>query len=1001
MYSFDESEKHISKLVEHFDNNIEIIKKGDSYKEANVEDEFIKPLFRYLNWNVTNEGIKNLAEREFIVQAKGKCGKEPDYLLQLESKPCLFMEAKHPKYDLFKEIKYIWQAYSYAYSTQSSSDRYKVDFAILTDFEEFRVFDCTFKAEPKTVNNFTALDWKYSDYIDNFKTLWEIFEKKNVLKGSLKLLYINEKQIKENRIPPDKAFLSDLDDEKTGWRILLAKDIKKYNPELSSEFITTAIQLIIDRFVFIKVLSDREIEDDFLTQVIKQIDKASLKSDEGILNDSCKEIFARMNKTYNGSIFEPRKELDIVKLSNKTLHSILKSLLPDNSRYNFKVIPVKILGTIYEQFLGKIVITTDKRVSIEYKPEVRKAGGVYYTPQYIVEHIVDNTIGNLLIKCKKINDLLNIKICDPACGSGSFLLGAYEKLIQWVIDYYFYRIASGKDFTKKERELFYQNNDGNIRLTAKIKRDILRSCIYGVDIDPQAVEVTKMSLSLKALEDTKHDELYNEVNLFRETVLPDLTDNIKCGNSLIGTDIFGLFPEISSIEEKLLNPFDWYSEGTFNKGMKKIIGRGFPEIMKNGAFNVVIGNPPYISIEELTKKQGDYFLKNYQTTKGRLNTFSLFLERVEHLINNNGLTGFIVSNRILTNTQLDLLRHLLLTKFSIKAITTFKKMVFKDASVDTIVIIFEKSENANYSIDIKIDRSELTIIEKPNNSIKPSTWLSNPNYIFNLEQDESFNHIFDKIEKAGTLLENICDVKDGIILGSIKDLFLTDKKNDSRYEMFLEGNGVSRYNIQWNGKWICYDKSLIEEELKLKYQQNKKIKDNFEEFKKKSRPGIWLRERSVFEQPKIITRQNAKRIIGTFDNINYFVKNSLHCTLEKDNRYNLKMILGILNSKMMNFYFQNKIGKTGELFSQMKIQYIKQLPIIKYELINKDIYDKIVTLVENIISENERLNSTSLETEVNSIQRKIMYIDSEIDKSIFELYNLTEKEIKIIEINVY
>ena len=127
MYSFNESKKHIAILTEHFDKNIEIIKSGDSYKEANVEDEFIKPLFRYLNWNVTNEGIKNLAEREFIVQAKGKHGKEPDYLLQLDSKTCFYMEAKHPKYDLFKELKYIWQAYSYAYSTQSSSINKKVD----------------------------------------------------------------------------------------------------------------------------------------------------------------------------------------------------------------------------------------------------------------------------------------------------------------------------------------------------------------------------------------------------------------------------------------------------------------------------------------------------------------------------------------------------------------------------------------------------------------------------------------------------------------------------------------------------------------------------------------------------------------------------------------------------------------------------------------------------------------------------------------------------------
>jgi len=989
MFSFDQSKSNISRLVEDFHNKIKIIK-TDEYKEANVEDEFIKPLFKYLNWNISNEGIKNVADREFIVQAKGKGGKEPDYLLQLEGKPCFFIEAKHPRYDLFKEIKYIWQAYSYAYSTQASSERKKVDFSLLTDFEEFRLFDCTFKADPKTVNNFTVLDWKYTDYVDKFSDLWDVFEKENVRKGSLKSLYINEKQIKQNRIPPDKAFLDDLDDEKTGWRILLAKDIKKYNPELTSDFITAVIQLIIDRFVFIKVLSDREIEDDFLSQIIEQIDKAAIKTDEGILNDTCKDLFAKMDKTYNGSVFERRKELDSVKLSNKTLHNILKTLLPENSRYNFKVIPVEILGTIYEQFLGKIVVTTDKRASIEYKPEVRKAGGVYYTPQYIVDYIVEKTVGKPLLKCKTITDLMNIKICDPACGSGSFLLGAYEKLIAWTIEYYFKKIKNEKELTKKESELFYQDNNGNIRLTAKIKRDILKSCIYGVDIDPQAVEVTKMSLSLKALEDTKHDELYNEVNLFHEAVLPDLSENIKCGNSLISTDIYGLFQDISTDDEKKLNPFNWLSTGNINKSSSKNNDKGFPEIMNKGGFDIIIGNPPYISIEELTKKQGDYFLEKYETTKGRVNTFSLFLERTNLILKRDGISGYIVSNRILTNTQLDSLRNFILTKFSINEIVTFKKMVFKDASVDTIVLIFKKTDEMDNTIEIKLDRSEHSINDKLNNSLKANTWLSNPNYIFNLEQNESLNHIFEKIEKVSTLLENVCEVKDGIILGSIKDLFLSNKKIDSRYEKFLEGNCVSRYSTKWDGKWICYDKDLNQNELQVKSSQFKAIKNDSEEFKRKSQSGVRLREKYIFEQPKIITRQNAKKIIGTFDTNNYFVKNSLHCTLEKDKRYNLKLILGILNSKMMDFYFQNKIGKTGELFSQMKIEYIKKLPIIKYEFIKKDICDKIISLVDSIIIENDRLNNSSLEAEINSIHRKISFLDSEIDKLVFELYNITD-----------
>jgi adenine-specific DNA-methyltransferase len=494
MFTKEESRKKIQELTESFEEKLDFIKSSGKYKEAQIEDEFIKPLFRYLNWNISNEGIQNPADREFIVQAQGRNGKEPDYLLKLDKKPLLYIEAKHSKYDLQKRTDYIWQAYSYAYSTQTRPKYEKVDFALLTDFEEFRFFDCTFPAKNHaSLNNYCSIDWTYKDYIKNFDKLWEYFERENVRNGGLNKLYINEKKIKENRIPPDKAFLKDLDDEKDGWRIKLAKDIKKYQPDFSAEFITQAVQLILDRFIFIKVLSDREIEEDIIHNLVNKIQNKSTKpvgaEDPSAhifahsIYDECKEIFDNLDKTYNGSIFTKRSELDSVKVSNKTLLEVLKDLLPENSRYNFKVIPIEILGTIYEQFLGKVVVTTDKRATIDYKPEVRKGGGVYYTPDYIVNYIVEKTAGEKLKECKKFEDLLEIKICDPACGSGSFLLAAFDALIKWTISYYESKVKTETDtvgtgfkpvltsLSKEERKLVYLDSDGQIRLTSKIKRD--------------------------------------------------------------------------------------------------------------------------------------------------------------------------------------------------------------------------------------------------------------------------------------------------------------------------------------------------------------------------------------------------------------------------------------------------------------------------------------------------------------------------------------------------
>lgn len=954
MFTKEEAKSKIAQLVDDFDSKLKIIK-SDKYKEANVEDEFIKPLFKYLNWNISNEGIKNIAEREFIVQAKGKGGKEPDYLLQLDRKPCFYIEAKHPKYDLVKDVKYLWQAYSYAYSTQSSSERYKVDFSLLTDFEEFRFFDCTFKAEPKTVNNFIVIDWKYTDYIDKFDDLWNLFEKENVKNGSLKKLYLNEKTIKLNRIPPDKAFLSDLDDEKNGWRIMLAKDIKKYNPELTSEFITKVVQLILDRFVFIKVLSDREIEDDFLAQIIEQIDKASLKNDEGIVNESCKEIFAKIDKTYNGSVFEPRKEFDIVKFSNKTLHNILKSLLPENSRYNFKVIPVEILGTIYEQFLGKVVITTDKRASIEYKPEVRKAGGVFYTPQYIVDYIVDETVGISLKKCKTIDDLLKVKICDPACGSGSFLLGAYDCLIKWATNYFFIKYSADDKISKKDIELIYKDDDNTIRLTSKMKRDILKSCIFGVDIDSQAVEVTKMSLSLKALEDTRHDELYNEVHLFNEKVLPDLNENIKSGNSIITTDIFDGSLNLDDSEMKNINPFTWDAAGTFNKTVGKHIGRGFPEIMSNGGFDVVIGNPPYITYSlgrGRTKSESvdlEYLVAKWTNSCDyKINSFAIFYELASKIINQNGYAAFIVPGTILINESLNKIRRYFVNNNLLQFYHKLDYKVFNDAEMgDCAIIVISQKSNKKQILSL-YSNSEATIQSPEINKIEIDDIKSIEDYRF-LKKSEDYNLL--KTKENLVPLGTVCKLYNGIKTGDNKR-FLSEKKLSKIYKPIVRGKDFSKYSIINQQMYVLFDSEQL-----------------------------WsnCNEEILSVNPKIIIRQTGDTITATIDKEGIYPMDTVHMIYESE--IDLISLLGVINSEIFNTLHKSFVPETGKAFAEVKIANLKKINIPKPEIINN--HKELKELVNEIVKENEKLGHDSFNEQV---VKKINFIETKINKIVKEMY---------------
>jgi hypothetical protein len=258
-------------------------------------------------------------------------------------------------------------------------------------------------------------------------------------------------------------------------------------------------------------------------------------------------------------------------IDDRVLKQIIKSLYYP-CPYVFKEIPVEILGQVYERFLGKVIrLTPARQAKIEEKPEVRKAGGVYYTPKYIVDYIVENTVGELLAD-KTPEEAAELTIVDPACGSGSFLLGAFQYLLDWHESWYL-----GHDpekWTRGKQPALIHTAEGDWRLTTAEKKRILLNNIYGVDIDAQAVEVTKLSLLMKVLE-----EETGQLTLGFERALPDLGDNIKCGNSLIDWDYFEGQLIRDEAEVERVNPFEWE--------------QGFPEVFAKGGFDAVIGNPPW------------------------------------------------------------------------------------------------------------------------------------------------------------------------------------------------------------------------------------------------------------------------------------------------------------------------------------------------------------------------------------------------------------------------
>lgn len=974
----------VHELVERFDRNVSDYKRG-KYNETQVRREFIDPFFKALGWDVDNtqgyaEAYKEVVHEDAI--KVGRATKAPDYSFRVGGVRKFFLEAKKPSVDIKHDTHPAYQLRRYAWSA-------KLPLSILTDFEEFAVYDCRIKPV-KTDNAPTArvMYLTYQDYFDQWADLVDIFSPESIKRGSFDK-YVEAKKAKKGTAEVDNAFLQEIE----RWRDLLARNFALRNP-LTQRQLNFAVQQTIDRLIFLRIAEDRGIERYGRLQELVKVDN---------LYPRLFEIFQKADEKYNSGLFHfhPEKGRDnpdtltpALSLDDKALKDILRHLYYPDSPYEFSVLPSDILGQVYEQFLGKVIRLTAKgQAKIEDKPEVKKAGGVFYTPTYIVDYIVRQTVGQL-VEGKTPGQLSGknpLRVLDPACGSGSFLLGAYQFLLDWYLNWYTNN-DPGKQAQKKNAPIYPAPTTDpaipNWQLTVDERKRILLTHIFGVDIDPQAVEVTKLSLLLKVLEDEQATT--QQLGLFQERVLPDLDQNIKCGNSLIGYDFYdgqqmglGIFDED---EQYRINAFDWQAE--------------FAEVMQADGFDAVIGNPPYISVEGTSKDITEFYLKTYNSAYGRVNAFSLFLEKALDLLREDGYCGLITSNRILTNTQLVSLRKLLLKTVRIENILTFKKTVFQ-AAVDTTVIVFQnKPVPKNHTIEIWYEITDLVQKEFSVNRVKQSTFLENDSHIFNVKQQEHFMGITQKILENSSSLENICDVRDGIILGAIKDLFLSDTALDNRYEKWLEGNEVSRYSVQWTGRYICYDTSLVEVELKRKEEKAKKQSSSVLDFKKLAQSGVRLRKPIVFRQEKILTRQNAKRLIGVLDEDNFFAKNSLHCILLKNKDYNLRYILGLINSKLMDSYFNNQIGSTGEIFSQMKIAYVKKLPICTINFddpTDKTKHDKMVSLVEQMLTLHQQLNQPQTPQAKTMLQRQIEATDRQIDKLVYELYGLTDEEIRIVE----
>jgi adenine-specific DNA-methyltransferase len=983
MSSFQQAFTDVSKLVSDFKDN-ESYYLSPQYQEVEARRDFIDRLFMALGWDVKHDEQKNPYEQEVKVETIVQIAhaqKRADYSFYLAPDfhtVKFFVEAKKPARNLANNKDDFFQTVRYGWNTGTP-------IAVLTDFEEFIVLDCRFQPKIDDILKAKLLVFHYSDYAkeDKFREIYHLFSREAVADDSLSkyaeaLPKPRGKAIKKGLFPGsyisiDEAFLEELDD----IRLALARSFKNNDNTLDSDELTEATQRTIDRLVFTRFLEDKLIEPHHYISEFG--DRKSAWEDF---------LFASrtLDAKYNGVVFKKHSidSRNFVGPDDKTFSGICEELSHKSSPYNFDAIPIHILGSIYERFLGKVVHATAKRANIEEKPEVRKAGGVYYTPQYIVNYIVDNTVGKL-IKEKSPRQISKLRFADIACGSGSFLITVFDKLLEHHKKWY----QDNPEKAKKDGCLYL---DGAWRLTLKQKQKILTNNIYGVDLDQQAVEVTQLSLYLKLLEDETTATANDTWVMFKEQLLPNLNKNIICGNSLIGTDFLddNLFDFEQEKNIKPMNFEDVFPHifpskskgGPARKISKDSDGPARRSPKDEDGFDAIVGNPPYGAT--FSKNILEYFKNVYHIQSYQFDSYLLFVERALQILKRKGLLGYIIPNTWMLNLFSNDFRKHIFNNSNLNQIVHYKFYVFKQATVDTETIILKKEKPSNSSkIKVKLiekDKTDKTYL------ISQIRFIQAEGQPVNIFTRDEIIPLTLKIKK-NPLLDDLTLITQGckpFQVGKGKPPqsrkivdekpFVSEKRINKTFRKLLRGRQINRYTILWNEDyWISFGDWLAEPRYSANYDA----------------------------EEKIVIRQTGDSLVATLDTNQFIVRDNLYTIIPRSNDTYLKFILAILNSKLLNWYYQNVVNsEKGEALAQVKRGHIAVLPIVNIKNDNQNILNKTLQLVNQMLEAKKQLQQAKTEGDKNYLQRKCERLDKEIDQLVYQLYGLTEEEINIVEKSV-
>jgi type I restriction-modification system DNA methylase subunit len=964
--------QELQDLIARFDEHIDSYLRPD-YNETELRRDYLDHLIKILGWDVDNQNgyAENFREviHEDRIKIEGQM-KAPDYGIQMAGTRLFYLEAKKPSIDLKKDKEPAYQVRRYGWTA-------KMPVCLLSDFHEFAVYDTSIKPKANDdaavarifyckYNELPEHNLKFPEVETNWDYIASLFSKDAVLHGSLDKLRSSNK--KKGTQEVDEAFLQEIED----WRNNLARNITLRNDTITERQLNFVVQKTIDRIIFLRICEDRGIEQ---PDILKSI-AAGKEVYKNLLN-----IFMKADDRYDSGLFHFHTEKDnseipdtlseIITIDDNVLKEIINTLYYP-APYEFSVFPADILGSVYERFLGKVIrLTTGHHAKVEEKPEVRKAGGVFYTPNHITKYLIHQTL-DVMLEGKTTKSASSIKVLDPGCGSGSFLIEAYQDLLDWYLNAY----IAQKRYNPKLKVPIIKipaRKKGEVdtyKLTIQERKRILTTHIFGVDIDSQAVEVTNLSLMLKAIEGIQSGEIQGL--LFSERVLPDMSHNIKCGNSIIGMDFYeqgtlGLTDD----EQYKINAFDWAHE--------------FPDSMDNGGFDVILGNPPYVFARDggFKNYEKEYFYSHYKRQNYQLNTYSLFTERAYQLLKKNGRLGFIIPNNWLTINTFAEYRRFILTETGDVTIVNNLYQVFDEANVDTSLLMFCKCLPHQVSLWESPKKDDYELVA----DVVPEELINEPIIQFEKFRNGGNFWDIDQVNKCPEL-SRIATVKAGIQAyetgkGTPKQ---TDKmkkeriyhslaRKDETYRPYLEGVDVKRYRLDWSGGYLKYGKNLAAP-----------------------------RKPELFEGERILVRQipsklpyaiNACIVSGDYVNdINSMIIYKINESI------NIKYLLAILNSRLISYWFNITFNKLQrKLFPQFKVNELERFPIAVPDKSKESIKrtEHLIALVDQMLVLKQKEAAESVPHGREILSRQIGALNRAIDKSVYELYGLSDDEIKIVE----